>query len=241
MRHQPTILKPNQRMNNRLRMHENFDLLRVYSKIFTRFNEFQGLVKHGSTVNCDALPHIPVWMTTRLVYTRASQSLKRPVSKCPTRCRDNHPLNGAHILANQRLKHSRMLTVNRQHTRAMLGRCLHQELTRSHQRFFIGQSERCALLQSLQSRLKPCRTDNRTHHPVGRPRRRLKESRLPCSRFGLAASQRRTQLRQTRLIGYDSHISPKLECIRRELSNITSARQSDHVIVLRRTPDQIKR
>ena len=85
-------------------------------------------------------------MGLRLRRGGLGQIRLRPIPKGSTAGRYDNPLNRRDIFANQGLKNRGMFAVHRQNCRPVTPGFRHQNGARSHERFFIGQGQGCALL-----------------------------------------------------------------------------------------------
>mmetsp|Transcript_13547 Transcript_13547/g.21621 ORF Transcript_13547/g.21621 Transcript_13547/m.21621 type:complete len:229 (+) Transcript_13547:647-1333(+) len=192
MRHQRAIVESHQRMHQRFRVHQHFNLLMRTAKKFFGFNNLQRLIEHRGTVHGDPLSHIPIGMATGLLRRSPCHIFKRPIAERAATRGDNDPLHRSHILADQPLKHRRMLTVYWKDTRIEFFCCPHNQPPGCDQRFLVGQSQCRALLQCNQPRRQTGSANNRAHHPIRWPRCGLADRRRTSGNLDTTALQRVT-------------------------------------------------
>ena len=239
--HQGAVGETDHGVDHGFGMNQHFDLPWRDAKIFSCFNKFHGLVKHGSGIDGDALPHVPVGMGRGLRQGCLFKVLNRPVAEGPPTRGDDDPLHRGHVFPHQRLEDRRMFAVHRKKPRPTRLGCRKYQGPGANQRFLVCKRQRRPLLKRPQPGREPRRADDRGHDPVRRPRGSLRERRGSRRGFDPGALQRVAQVLQQILARGDRDVRTKASGIRRQLADIGCAGQRNHVIVLRRTLDQIDR
>ena len=96
LRDNRTVPELDKSVHNRLRVHENVDLVRRQRKKVVRLDQFQTFVHHGRRIDGYLRPHRPVRMAQRLIERSCTHRLERPGAERPAGSRED---NAAHVIA----------------------------------------------------------------------------------------------------------------------------------------------
>ncbi|MNN47173.1 hypothetical protein D3C81_1615850 [compost metagenome] len=131
------------------------------------FNDLQPFIDHGCRINRDFGPHAPVRMAKRILHCNILQLITGVIPERAARGGKCDAGNIFTVLTVQALKNSRVLAVNRQQLNSFASRKLCYQMTGCNQRFFVGQADMPARLNSRQRRLKANAAHNRRYNRMG--------------------------------------------------------------------------
>ena len=87
------------RMDHRLRMDDDLDLLRRQPEQQVRLDQLEALVHHGGRIDRDLGAHVPVGMGQRLLRRGLGHVGQRPVAERPAGRRQDQPVDGVALAA----------------------------------------------------------------------------------------------------------------------------------------------
>mmetsp|Transcript_17729 Transcript_17729/g.26898 ORF Transcript_17729/g.26898 Transcript_17729/m.26898 type:complete len:214 (-) Transcript_17729:308-949(-) len=162
-------------MNNGLGMNYNVNVVVTRTKQIMSFNDFQSLVHHSSTIECNFCSHVPIGMRRGLgldgpgiVPAHMKEFFLGQIPKGTTAGGQNYSSESTGGDALQTLKNGGMFRIGGQHVNPIF---LHQWInhgTTANQRFLVGQRNVLFQFNGLNGGLQSRRSDNARHDGIGR-------------------------------------------------------------------------
>ncbi len=206
LRDHRTIGEFDHAVDDRLRVHQNVDLIRRQRKQIRGFNDFETLVHHRRRIDGDLLSHAPVRVFQGLRKRRLLDIGNGPGPERPARGGDDDAKQLFPIAGTQRLKQCVMLGIRGQDAGAGRGGALHEEITCANKAFLVRKRNRRAPIHGRERGLQSGSTADGGHDPVRRAGCGFNDGAFTGAAFGAGAGQGLFQLGKAVGIG-DRHES----------------------------------
>ncbi len=216
-----------QRMDDRLRMHHHFHLLRRHVEEPSRLDQLEPLVHERRRVDRDLGPHRPVRVPQGFFDGSRRDALGRPGAKRSTGSREQDAREILPALAGERLEDGAVLAVHWQQRHAAGAHFAEHQGARHDEHFLVGQRDVAAGANAGQRGLQAGRPHERRHQEIGLVRGHRQQAVRAVDdlrrRAGQPCSQRLGAIRvaDRHQLGLEA---PHLLC---QLLHVASRRQRD--------------
>ena len=202
-----TVLEGDHRVDDALRMDENFNVIGHHAKQPARLDHLKALVHHRCRIDGDFGTHRPVGMLQCVGCSNRLELFLGQRAERATRRREQQLVDILMALADQALVKSAMLAVNGiEHAVRVLHQTVNQ-LTSNHQGLLVGQSDAFARTDSCNRRLQPTVAHHGGHHGVNLGgRNSLCNSGAACSDLDAGTLERIANVLVILLVGNDDHL-----------------------------------
>ena len=153
-------------MDDALRMDLDSDLFNGHIEKPVGLDHLQPLVHQGGGVDGDLLPHLPVGMVEGILDRHLVKSAEGEIEERASRCGEDEAMDILLPVAEQGLKDGAVFTVDGQDLDMVPLCLLHHDLSRHHQRFFIGQCDGLSGLDGREGWDEADRADDRGDHLI---------------------------------------------------------------------------
>ena len=156
-------------MDDLLRVNHDLDLLGRHAEEVLGLDDLQSLVHHRGRIHRDLAPHGEIGVRAGLIGCDIAQRgriarAKRPAGRGQHDLLNAPPPGGR--IVRQRLKNSRMLTVDRQQRGAAVAHGPQEHIAADHQCLFVGEQQALAGACRRQAGSQSCSTDDGGHDSI---------------------------------------------------------------------------
>src|SRR5712671_5106347 len=131
-----------------------------------RFDHLERLVGEGGAVDRNLAPHLPGWMTERVLHGGGRQSLRAPATKGAARRREDDAAHGRRRMPGDALKDRAVLAVHRNDF-ARSGRAnLPHQISRDDERLLVGERDTLSFFERGERCVQASGTNDRIQHDV---------------------------------------------------------------------------
>mmetsp|Transcript_25342 Transcript_25342/g.53535 ORF Transcript_25342/g.53535 Transcript_25342/m.53535 type:complete len:318 (-) Transcript_25342:124-1077(-) len=148
-------------------MDDNVNIIITSAEEVVSFDNLQSLIHHGSTIQRNLRPHIPIRMRRRLLLhshrillAHFKQFILRKIPKRSTTRRQNHPTQSTGRDTLQTLKDGTVLRIGREHIDAVLFHERIDDGSTGNEGFLVGEGDVLAKLNSLDGGEETGRADD---------------------------------------------------------------------------------
>src|SRR5690606_26581690 len=136
-----TVLKLDHRVDDRLGMHDDLDLVVADAKEPVRLDNFESFVHHGRRIDGDLSPHRPGWMLQRVGGPRSFHLVLASGAERTAGSREDRLGDSIARFTLKALPDSGMLTVDGEESSPAPGQHLRDELASGAQRLLVGEHD----------------------------------------------------------------------------------------------------
>ena len=213
-------------MNDRLRVNDDFNLLRAQIKQMHGLDHFQRLVEHGCAVDGYFQAHGPIGMVGCHGRCHARHFIRTERPEGATRSGQNDAFHAVTLVPVKNLMDGIVFAVDRQQTPAGLFDLALEECTGRDQAFLVGKGYVRALSGGRQCGREPCHANNAGHDPLGVASGGFNQGGLAGGDFYADSRQGIFELGVARFVGRDGDFSTASPGLLRQQINIAPAADS---------------
>ena len=158
--HDGTIDILDHRVDQALRLDNDFNILIVYAEEPVRLYDLKPFVKHGRRIERHFRPHVPCRVLHGICDRHLCELFSCPAAERTARSCEKDFMNAFLILPDHTLEDGRMLTVHRTDQRMILFRFLKNKRTACDQRLFVCKSQLLPRANRFKRRKKSCNADD---------------------------------------------------------------------------------
>ena len=242
LRKDGTILILHQRVNDRLRVDDDFDSLGGNIEQPSRLDDFQALVHESGRIDRNLLPHRPVWVLQRLLSGYPEELVHLHAAKWPSGGSQDNLLEIFFPPGFQCLKNCGVLGIDRQQANPLLPHRSHDNPARHHKCLLVGKPDILTRLDGGKSRQKSRRANHcrDSHHRCRKRRHRfIALNTEDDSRPEFMRHQQRELLRPL-FIDNGDEFRPKFPYLLRQKRNIGAGSHGDYPVTLRKLSYNLK-